>query len=305
MRTSAVIRIVVGVILVVFLVGVLYNGINGNKFFSLKSINISNLGYSYEDSEKYSVAEETIKASDINELDINWTAGNVNIILNDKDEVEFYEESTKTLQDDEKLRYYISNGELKIHYMKSGIKFKLNNNTLRKTLTIKVPKNLTDININVVSANIDIKDINVKTLDVDNVSGDITLANTIATVLSINNVSGTIEANGNINKFEVDTISGKASLTGSVEEVEVDTTSGSIHINSNICPNEIDINSISGTINITIPDNYGFIAKYNTVSGDFNCDFQASSSKNKAVYKNGNSEFEFNTTSGDININKK
>ena len=291
MKTSATIRIVIYSVLALFLAAILVNGLTGESFFGIKigeklKLPFSNLSIGYEDAEKCTIGGGSVPQSAISEMDINWIAGNVKIEVWEKDTIEFSENYTGNSQSD-KMRYYVDDGKLIIQYREGG---RLINNSLKgKQLTIKVPKGkiFDDFEIDSVSSDINIRGVVGRELSIDNVSGEIDIEDVEFDRTSINSVSGSID------------------VMGKLSAVDCEAVSGRIVIESSICPDRVDFQSVSGSVTLKIPENDGFTARYNSVSGRFDCDFGVALDKKTAVYKEGSAKFDFETVSGKMSIYKK
>ena len=108
-------------------------------------------------------------------------------------------------------------------------------------------------------------------------------------------------------KFESSTVSGRATVKSSnITEANCSSTSGDIGIESTASMSDVHCDSISGGVSVTLPSNQqGFTAKYDTVSGDFRCDFATTSlGKHEVQYGDGSARFYFDTTSGNMKIIK-
>ena len=289
MRTSAIIRIITWSIVAIFLIAILVNVINGNKLFG---INIGISGYSYDDSDKYLVANGVVNVNDIKNVDINWISGKIKVIEYDGDNIEFYEEGSSSLDEDNKMRYLVEDGNLKIKFknLRKFISLSLFN-PFNKTLVVKIPttynNEFNNFTIETVSSSVEIENLNAKNISIEVVSGGVDIENIKSEVL------------------KVETVSGSASISGNVDFVDSEGVSGKVTLDLENCPKEIKAETVSGSINIFIPENEGFTAEYDTVSGKFKCDFEVTMSKKEAIHKNGKADFELETVSGGININRK
>lgn len=132
--------------------------------------------FSYEHPERYKVGDAVFSQA-INEIDISWLEGDIDIVYTDQPEVRIYEKSDKTLADSLRMHWYVDNdGCLDILFCKSG-KYKTKSlNNLGKRLTIEVPRGtvLNDIDMNLVSANVNIDSVVCHELNVDGVAFGIT-----------------------------------------------------------------------------------------------------------------------------------
>lgn len=293
MKTSAIIRIIAWSAIAVFLTIVLVNVLNGNGMGlgSLGGFNINFSGYSFQNVNKYSVAENTVNVKDIRNIDIDWISGKVKIEEYDGDGIEFYEESSSDLNEDNKMIYLVENGTLKIKFKKPYKGIISFNKLLNKTLVIRMPlseeNSLNEFTLDVVSSSVEIEALRADKVSIDAVSGDITIKNLIS------------------DKLDVETVSGDMNVHANVNSVDFESVSGDLVLDLENCPKGIDAEAVSGRVDIFLPENDGFTVRYDSVSGKFKCDFEVSITKKEAVYKNGKAKFDIETVSGGINVNRK
>lgn len=289
MKTSAIIRIITWSIVAIFLIVILVNVINGDEIIGF---NIGFSGYNYDNSSKYLVADGVVSAKNIENIDIDWISGKIKVVEHDGDTIEFYEEGSSNLDEDDKMRYLVEDGNLKIKF-KNSRKFMAFSlfKSLNKTLILKVPSSINDeLNsfvIDTVSSPVEIENLTSNNVSIEVVSGKVDLKNIKSEVLN------------------VETVSGSADISGNIDFIDFEAVSGKVIMDLENCPKEIKAETVSGSINIYIPENDGFTANYDSVSGRLKCDFEVKMSKKEAIYKNGKSNFEFETVSGGININRK
>jgi len=321
-------RIIVLSIVAVLLVAVIFVGIKvwDRGVFSL------NLGirssYFYNDSEKYTLGGAEL-TGELTDLDINWVSGSVNIVAGDGDKIIISETSSNgDIEDNYKLRYLFEDGKLTIKYQKSGLIKRIFDDS-QKALVLTIPAayldSMDDVEIDVVSANLNIGTIKCSTMNIDNVSGLITAADISGDRADFCSVSGEIKVEtlnfSKINiktvssdisikdssvsdKLTVDTTSGKIIVnTSNVNYFDCDTISGEINCNFTNCPVEMDIESISGNVDVEIPDNDGFALTFDSASGDININgFATTKESDKYIYKIKDAEFDFETISGDFSL---
>ncbi len=318
MRTSAIVKIVVNFMLAIFLISILINILGGNslgfKGFKIPIFSFGGFSYKFDDASKYSIANGKISVDDIRKLDIDWVAGKVRIEEYSGDKIEFYEENSSGLSEDDKMRYMVDNGTLKIKFRKSYIGFGILK-SLSKDLVIRIPVSMEDglaeLKLDNVSSSIEIEALIANVVLIDSVSGSISIKNLISKKLDIETVSGTVNVSAEAEFVDVEAISGDLNISissKSIEKVDIESVSGDVSLDLGNSPKILDVETISGEVNITLPENDGFVARYDSVSGKFRCDFEVSISKKEAVYKDGKinkSKLDIETVSGDITINKK
>ena len=143
-------------------------------------------------------------------------------------------------------------------------------------------------------------------MSVSTTSGEINLENAECFEVSLETVSGRIKTSDvSANDFSLESVSGDCVLSGSFSDIDAESVSGDFEFVSSSCPGKIDCSTVSGSIKVTIPENDGFTASLDTVSGDLECDFEAVFSKKQVRYGDGSAEFDFETVSGDASIHKE
>ncbi len=316
MKISAIIRMITGSLIAIFLVLLLAFGLRDGNIFGFMhnfsfSTNIGVSSRSYQNSEAYAIGGNSIAAQDINDIEVNWLAGNVKILAYEGDEITFSETSTSALTEAEKLRYLVKDGKLTIQFSapSRGLRMFFNS-TPEKTLELKVPQQLaTSLNrlmLDSVSAQLDLQNISAKELALYTVSGPIYLTNSSCNTLTAESVSGEIIFKAvSADTLTAENVSGAAELNGSFNDLDYESVSGSVSIDSEQALGNYQIETVSGSIKLAIPENPGFTVDYETVSGSFSCDFPTTSRKQQAIYKDGKALLDLETVSGSIKIIKK
>lgn len=305
MRTSAIIRMVLWSFVALVLFATLIFLFNVDNI-----LDFGFWGYSYSNESSYTKGGGEISA-DIDTIEVNWISGSINVSKYEGDKIIISESANKSLDDDELLRYKVVDGNLIIQYAKSSRSFNfLLNNIPSKSLELKIPasiaESLIELEIDSVSANIYLSDITSNEFNIDNVSGRTEVSNITGGNCNISSVSGSIKYNNAmLNTLDVETISGNVYFNGAAFYIDSETVSGKITMDLLNTPKEFESESVSGNVSITIPENDGFTAKYDTVSGDFNSNFSTQHSKHSVIYKNGGASFNFDSVSGDFTIDKK
>lgn len=240
--------------------------------------------YTYDDS-NYSIGNKAF-TEQINEITIDWIAGNVFIEKSTNHELIIREETDVNIEDKYKMHYLLDNNKLDIKFVASNkmldYKFKV------KNLYIFLPCEINDIEVNIVSADLEIKQSIIKDLEINNVSGEINIDSSTINIIEINNVSGDILL-----------------FNSRCEEVEIQTVSGNIGLSYLENPKELSVESTSGDITFYIKENDSVGVEYNTVSGDFNSNINHKVINDKIEYNDPQLYYEIDTISGDLTINKK
>ena len=211
-KTGAWIRLVVFSILALALVNVLIAGItnrwNGFSFFSFGT------SFRYPDSEKYTAGNNSITASQLKEMDINWVSGSIEIDTYEGETIEITETGNGNIGDDDRVRSYYEDGILHIQFRESTF-FLFGAQTPRKTLHVKIPESLAG---------------NIQNFALDSVSSD-------------NSISGL-----SMKDCDIDKVSGELIIDGTVQNFNLNTVSGSCLLTSKTAPENINSDSVSGDI---------------------------------------------------------
>lgn len=279
---------IIAVVLTVLLIWFLRNEVSCGGRWSIAPFScnfVSFGGYSYEDADKYSVGEFTLD-EEITAIDIDWIAGQVNVIVTEEENVSAKE--TGADDEDEELRYRVVDGKLMIKFKKAE-KFGLNDD-LSKDLELYIPrdmaKKLSLVSVQCVSADLNMNDIMVDTVDIEMVSGKFESAYVT------------------IDKFNFQGVSGNMTINGDLNELNAEMVSGKIKVNSVKMLSKIDVEAVSGDVTVTMPEGDGFTAEMESVSGDLNIEFAVSTKGDKKIYGDGSAEYSFESVSGDINLKK-
>lgn len=287
MKRNAIARIVIWSLVAVLLISLLIVGINcsPSSFFT-GDWSFGIIGVTYKNSALYNVGGGTV-TDEFQSIKVNWTNGKINIESYDGEDTVISE--TEVAEKENKLRWRVEDGVLKIQQMAAGMRFGLKK-TPKKTLTVKIPSSAAE---------------KLKSVNTDSVSAEVNIIGVAASgKIEIDTVSGSAELkNIKTARLDIDTVSGEVNAEGEISELESDSVSGDITVSSAVPLEKLDCDSTSGNIRLTIPKNSGFTLKADTVSGDISCGLPAvSESKNRRVCGDGSADFETDTVSGDLII---
>lgn len=287
MKRNAIARIVIWSLVAVLLISLLIVGINCSPSSFFKGDwSFGIIGETYKNSALYNVGGGTV-TDEFHSIKVNWTNGKINIESYDGEDTVISE--TEVAEKENKLRWRVEDGVLKIQQMAAGMRFGLKK-TPKKTLTVKIPSSAAE---------------KLKSVNTDSVSAEVNIIDVAASgKIEIDTVSGSAELkNIKTARLDIDTVSGEVNAEGEISELESDSVSGDITVSSAVPLEKLDCDSTSGNIRLTIPKNSGFTLKADTVSGDISCGLPAvSESKNRRVCGDGSADFETDTVSGDLII---
>ncbi len=225
--------------------------------------------FNYDNDDAYLIGGASVSGATIDSLEVNWVNGSITVNPTDGDGITFTESPTDN--EDFQLRYLVDGNTLKIQFCKSHVTVK-SLDDCRKDLTITVPAKVYN------------------TLQIESVSADVNINATDASNLVVDNVSGAYTVTGSFGNVDVDNVSGKMVINNAAEN------------------GTVSIDTVSGSFDLYLPkDVTGFRAEGETVSGDLSCNgFGATTdAKNKTViYGDGSGvNIQFDSVSGDLTIN--
>ena len=327
MRAAGIIRIIVGLVIAVLLTAILVVLLTGNNIFSRAGMDgswIDNIvdrttyysGGVNDDTNEIIVSDQaSVPAADITKIKIDWVAGSVNLRVGTSDQIVFSESSYRMLTDRQKMRYTISdNGVLQIHFCENLENifdwFNVDANMPAKTLTLEVPASLigklAEVEIDTVSANIDLAGVYGNETDLSTVSGEVRCADVTANELKLSSTSGTLSCeNCKADKLDLENVSGTIRVDGEYRSIDIDTVSGSTNLSLAVSPEKLDVDGVSGDIKVALPEGSNFTAKLDTVSGNITCAFPGTIGSDLVVVGDGTANYRFSTVSGSLTIDKK
>lgn len=197
------------------------------------------------------------------------------------------------------------------------------------TLDVRVPKG-SSLDVDVVSATVDVAGIEGRELSIDTVSGKVRL-DSRARELSVDSVSGSIEMTGSADDAKFESVSGSVRVRASGGEFKFDTVSGGIDaelqdyremtggtVSGSIrlrgtpsTSGRIEIETMSGDVRVELPANVAGSLHAETFSGSLRSDFgkvdepeHGPGRSLDAVIGSGGGRYRLETFSGDIEIRK-
>lgn len=308
MKKSAVTRIVIWSVVAVLLVGILIGSlvlvINPNASIITGAYE----DYKYDNENEYSVGNTDNVSAQIQNIEVDWVSGKVNIIPYDGDTVKIEESSYDEIEEKYELRWRVKDNTLYIKPCKSTGTWNLAEKIPTKYLYIYLPEalsvNMNKIEIDTASAWISIMGITATEIDTATASGDTWLEKCTVTNLNIENVSGYTNCTEvNAENVDAETVSGNIDFKGTVKVFDVESVSGTVYYgSSSVAPDSADISTVSGEIKLKIPDNDGFNVRLDSVSGKITSDFPLTINGNNKTYGNGTRNYDFETVSGNVTI---
>ena len=326
MRAAGIIRIIVGLVIAVLLTAILVVLLTGNNIFSNLGWNggwINNMidrtvytsGGINEDTNEIVVSEQaTIPAASIQKIKVDWVSGSVELRVGSGSDITLSESSYRNLTDRQKMRYSVSDdGTLKINFCDDLDNifnwFELDANMPAKTLVVEVPASLAgalqEVNIDVVSASVDLSGVYGTDTEINTVSGAINCTDISVEKLSLGSTSGSIVIeNTKAEQLNLNNVSGSMRAEGEFAEIDAETVSGSARLSCATAPSKISVDGVSGSVTVALPETAGFTAKLDSVSGSISCDFPGTLGSDMVVVGDGSANYRFGTVSGSLKIEK-
>jgi len=232
------------------------------------------------------VGSERVDAAGINNIRIEWVAGEITVVPHDGSEIQVTESAQRELRDIEKFRVTTSGDTLTINFTGPNISGK----TPQKRLEVLVPRELSEnmqmLSIDTVSGGANVTDITASVLKVESISGDLDLSGVFGDA-KIKTVSGRLTLKNSAQNAVVDTdsVSGRTELSGYFDKAIINSVSGSISFTSATVPTSLKVDSISGGITIALPAGSEVSVNHSSVSGRLSSDIPVTMEGSGAVIR--------------------
>lgn len=275
MKKSAIVRIILFGLLAVMLIGLLVSGLMANRWNDYRVV--------HGNMDAEASENQTISASKVKKLSVDWAAGAVTICLGDTKDVRFWESGA---DDEYPMVWFLDGNELEIQFCKSSLFFG-HDSRIRKDLTIQVPADWIgeEIEINAADAVVTISDLTVGELDLDSAAAACEVKNCDINSLSIEAASGEINFEGSLNFMETDAMSAKCKA---------------VFRNT---PKSLKLDSMSGSMELWLPADSDVRVNMQSISGNYQSDF-AHDCDSGCQHSGGQCVIDVNTMSGDVMIHK-
>ncbi len=267
---------------------------------------------------------------EVENLEIQWIRGNVEVRRTDGDTVRITEFSRQPLEEREKTVISLEDGELSIAWSKEKWRQSV---PYSKHLLVELPYScaggLEEVEIKSVSGSISMHDFSAEDLTISQVSGRIMVsglktedlklsavsgqikaADLQAEDLNISGVSGEVEVTGfHAEDAHLQTVSGSLNAAGDCDDLSVDSVSGLAAVTLNRLPESADVHTVSGRSILRLPDSEdGFTVNYHTQFGAFQCDFPLTGELNaksgEGAYGDGGAELEMHSVTGAVELRR-
>ena len=230
-----------------------------------------------------------LDAASIREIEIEWAAGAIRIQPKDITEIRISEKGVN--QSEKPMVWKVRDGKLAIQFaenMKISLGAGLNWGDFSKELIIEVPADwqCNSLEVTAAVASLEVSNLTIREMEFDGASGTCVFDNC------------------NVEKLDLDTASGDVRFTGSLQQMDCDAASADIVLELTDVPRSLDMDTASGDLDVTLPADAGFTVSMDTMSGDFESDFETTSRNGSYVAGNGRCKIEVDGMSGNVNIRK-
>lgn len=268
----------------------------------------------YTDSNSYSVP-----ADGIDKIRVEWISGLVRVQPYEGTDIKLDEMSNVDISEEYALRYKIADGKLTVRFCKKHTWYGVDTSMLNineiikpKELVVSVPRAMLesgelDIQLDGVSNDTYISSAKLNGLNVNGISGSIAIENVSAKDMDLDTVSGLIDVSDcAVDAIKVVSISGEMTIGGIFGSARLNSTSGAVWFTDGSDGiKELEIGTVSGNVTMQLPQGAGFNMMVSTVSGDVSSVFELVKNGSNYVYGDASADFDIDTASGDITIQKR
>lgn len=251
----------------------------------------------------------SVKGQDVKSIEITWLAGGVDLLIDEQpigkdtnhdDDVELLitgsEETLDGLRDSERMTWQLRNGVLQISYGPVHWGISSCSNKANKRLVLTIPESVSARGFDSVTLTA--------------ASGEYNLEKFVCQNLDIDLASGLINGEGiDAKNLDLDVASGNVNVRGEFSNsVNIDVASGLVSVASmKSCPTYTSIDVMSGQATLAIPNDSGFTAKLDKLSGTFNCDFEGmwdAQTDGLLICGDGKKAMDISLASGAVNLSE-
>lgn len=255
--------------------------------------------------------EYTVDTAGVENLEISWVSGPVEVRAWDGDRVRITEYARAPLAEGRRLQLQMTGGTVTVRWAQELVVFGVW--LYSKHLIVELPRALAAGLGRIKCANVSgktyLSGLCAQAVDVSSTSGLVTLGGVTARSLSAKSISGAVRVQDfAAQTAQFITTSGAVEAWGSAEELQLKSISGGLRLTLGQCPGKAALATTSGGIALTLPDEMGFTAKFSSVSGRFSSEFQVEGElggkQGRAVHGDGYAKLKLNTISGNMKLLK-
>lgn len=245
------------------------------------------LNYNYDNADKYIPGDREITER-IENIDIDYMAGNVTVKGDKTTNVTVKETSKTEIEDKLKVHTWVEGNTLHVKYCAAGKGLGIKD--LEKSLEITVPA-----------------DVKFADLSIDDSAGDISVdcsADNYDIDASAGNI--TVIQHGESDEISIDDSAGGVDVTAeTVKKLDIDLSAGNLKLSADKAPESSEIDVSSGNIELYMPEKIDLTLGADISSGDFNSDIPFTVNGDDYLFGNGKNKMDIDVSAGDVNIRKR
>lgn len=123
----------------------------------------------YENEQSYKSGNFEYTANEIDNIELNWHSGKINILRSDKENLSVSENNDK-LEESQQLHYFIDGSTIKINYCKSRYVGKIDEK--QKNILVEIPEKI-NLDINTLNSDVSADDLSLSNLDIKIANGSL------------------------------------------------------------------------------------------------------------------------------------
>ncbi len=230
-----------------------------------------------------------VSADGIDQLTIDWCAGNVFVEPYEGQEIILEEACSRGLNEKNALTFEADGSTLRIRSSSGTVGFYFGGVPVHKDLHIRVPKDVTlsEIDFNAGDADLHLQDMSMGTLHTETAAGDVFLQQVSLEAMKFDSASGNLKVEAT-----------------SVAEVEMNTAAGDFTGDLLMCPQWISFNATSGDVELRLPADSQFTVQKDNLVGGFQSEFEGTYRDGVYTVGDGSSQIEMKTLQGSLQLLK-
>ena len=248
--------------------------------------------YRYDGADSFALGSGTVYEADIRAIEIDWTKGDVELILSEDDRyLSITEQAQEELSNSAMLRWRVDeNGTLTVKFRESGYFFTVG--MQEKRLTVRVPaaisEQLTSVRINGGTKTVSVRDLKAESLEINSQRADLRIENLRA-------VSVTLATEGGSAKV----------LGGQSDHFSFVGKSGTLEWSPTVLPAKTTLETGKGGMLLILPTDSDFTLSFETKSGALTSDFPLTQQNGVQIHGTGEALLEIKTVGGTVRLQKQ
>ena len=219
----------------------------------------------YENEQSYKSGNFEYTANEIDNIELNWHSGKINILRSDKENLSVSENNDK-LEESQKLHYFIDGSTIKINYCKSRYVGKIDEK--QKNILVEIPEKI-NLDINTLNSDVSADDLSLSNLDIKIANGSLNVNTLESDKMDFNISNGSL----NVNTLESD-------------KMNATVGNGRTSLGVAKC-NLLDLNTFNGDVEITLLDNLGAEVLTRIGAGEFKTEKEYVVNREKKIFGSG------------------